>query len=523
MAIYDFFLSRNGANSTLENYVGHVGRLFYDDATGVIKLSDGVTPGGLDIPYTVASDTVIGGVKAGPGVTINSEGQILIDTAGLDFTFGDLQSTTPIINSNPVAVLSSVNLNEDIALVSNGTGVIQIVGALDVHSPNGTLVSSLASEPIFQIRNDGQARMLVPDAGAVEGAFEIIGNGTGAFHSPNQTGVILHVTGNSGLPSRNYFDANNNYSLLVGRRYNGTVGNLTPVLAGEVIFRVVGQASTGTDFNTFGPARMEFRTTQNQSPTAQGGEIAFYATPLNVVASTGSEEILRINAETGVTTRDVTPQIDETYNLGSPSHRWKNVYIGQASLFIADQTTNENIEITVNNGTLLINGVASLRIGSMRITNNILNTQDTTENIQLGELGDTGTIDATNRTIQASDITATTGAFTNITGKHISNIRDLGSIADDSIVTIDFATDSIVKFSWDNNFTFAYTNFTEGSVVNVLAFKNTGTGTDTYDLDGISAGNVSTGTTTVSVVAGQTSFIEFICTNTTINGLFAKV
>ena len=92
MAIYDFFLSRNNAATiTAENYVGHVGRLFYDDTTGVIKLSDGVTAGGLDIPYTIATDTVVGGVKAGPGVTINAQGQILIDSAGLAFSFGDFQ------------------------------------------------------------------------------------------------------------------------------------------------------------------------------------------------------------------------------------------------------------------------------------------------------------------------------------------------------------------------------------------------------------------------------------------------
>ena len=69
MAIYDFFLSRNGSPSiTADNYVGHVGRLFYDSANGIIKISDGVTPGGLSIPYTIASSSVVGGIKAGPGI-----------------------------------------------------------------------------------------------------------------------------------------------------------------------------------------------------------------------------------------------------------------------------------------------------------------------------------------------------------------------------------------------------------------------------------------------------------------------
>jgi hypothetical protein len=70
MAIYDFFLSRNGAPVTAETYVGHVGRLFYDDANGVIRISDGTTPGGSPIPITLATSTIAGGVKLGPGVEL---------------------------------------------------------------------------------------------------------------------------------------------------------------------------------------------------------------------------------------------------------------------------------------------------------------------------------------------------------------------------------------------------------------------------------------------------------------------
>jgi hypothetical protein len=111
MAIFDFFLSRNNAASTPQNYIGHKGRLFYNSADGVIKLSDGVTPGGLSIPYTIASTSTVGGIKAGPGVTINSEGQILIDSEGLEFSFGDF---TGIVGSytdeTEYALLSSISL-----------------------------------------------------------------------------------------------------------------------------------------------------------------------------------------------------------------------------------------------------------------------------------------------------------------------------------------------------------------------------------------------------------------------------
>jgi hypothetical protein len=93
MAIYDLWLSRNNG-PTIANYVGHTGRLFYDPAERVLRISDGVTAGGTIMTYPVASSTQIGGVKLGPGVILNGSGQIIIDSEGLDFSFGDIASTT---------------------------------------------------------------------------------------------------------------------------------------------------------------------------------------------------------------------------------------------------------------------------------------------------------------------------------------------------------------------------------------------------------------------------------------------
>jgi hypothetical protein len=284
MAIYDFFLSRNNAASTLANYIGHTGRLFYDSASGVIKLSDGVTPGGLSIPYTIATDTVVGGIKSGPGVVINSEGQILIDSAGLQFSFGDLTGTVETYAAgNPnagedYALLSSVNANEDIVLASNGTGIVKVLGDFSVRAPNGNIDNVLLTEPIFRVFNEGYVRFLVPKVDPMAGAFEVSGNSAGLVHPPNQTGVIIHTTGNDGLVARQYLDANNNYPIIVGRRYNGSVGNVTPVLNNEIFFRIAGQASTGTDFETYSPASITFIATEDQSTGNQGGKIAISVT-----------------------------------------------------------------------------------------------------------------------------------------------------------------------------------------------------------------------------------------------------
>jgi hypothetical protein len=306
MAIYDFFLSRNNGR-TVNNYVGHVGRLFYDGDNGVIKLSDGLTPGGLSIPYTIASDTVIGGIKAGPGVVVNSAGQLLINTAGLEFSFGDLTGTVgtyaaghPAVGED-YALLSSVNANEDIVLAANGTGIVKVIGDFSVRAPFTNLDDTLLAAPVFRVNSVGQIVMLVPKEDPLVGALEIVGNGAGLFHPPNQTGVIVHVTGNQALPARMYIDSANSYPIIVGRRYNGSVNSLTQVLNNQVFFRIAGQASTGTSFETFGPARINWIATENQGPTNQGGKITIEVAANGTSSFGNGIAALEITA-TGVTT-----------------------------------------------------------------------------------------------------------------------------------------------------------------------------------------------------------------------------
>jgi hypothetical protein len=64
--------------------------------------------------------------------------------------------------------------------------------------------------------------------------------------------------------------------------------------------RVVGQASTDTGFQTFGPARIDFVATQDQAVGAQGGEVQIYATANNTTA-TNAVKVAAFNGTTGVT------------------------------------------------------------------------------------------------------------------------------------------------------------------------------------------------------------------------------
>jgi hypothetical protein len=371
MAIYDLWLSRNGAPVTAANYIGHKGRLFFDDANGVLKLSNGVTPGGLSIPYTIATDTVVGGVKAGPGVTINSEGQILIDSSGLEFSFGDFQGTTGTYPADyyqaerqdlDYAVLSSVNVNEDIVIASNGTGAVRVVGDFSVRRANGSLTGALEEEPIFRVKSDGQVQMLVPAADTSEGAVTIVGGLDGVFQAPVNTGVMFHITGIASspdpTPSRIYNDAQNSFGAFVTRRYNGTAAAPTAVLDGEEIMRLSGTAHNGTLIPGTGNQRIIYKALGNQTLTNQGGTMEFWATPLNTVTLTkiATVDSTGITLETGkvltgnvtgtATTATTATSAATAYSLANTA----TTYVGRASLAdTATTSTSAKIATTATN------------------------------------------------------------------------------------------------------------------------------------------------------------------------------
>ena len=286
MAIYDFFLSRNNG-PTMANYVGHTGRLFYESSTGEIRISDGITAGGLPIPITLATETVPGGVKLGPGIILNSEGQILIDSSGLEFSFGDFQGIVgTYTDSTAYALLSSVNADEDIVIASNGAGSIKVVGQFDIYKTNGTVTGSLEEEePFFRVKEDGQVRILVPLADTTEGGVEIIGSLLGTALEPGIAGTMLHLTGNAGESTRVYHDTLSDYGSYVFRRYNGSVASPTAVLVNEDIGRINFTAATTAGMGNVSTAQMRVTALENQTPTAQGSKITFTVTPIGSAAS----------------------------------------------------------------------------------------------------------------------------------------------------------------------------------------------------------------------------------------------
>ena len=275
-------------------YVGEEGILFYNFANGVIRLSDGITSGGVPVPYTIASNTVVGGIKAGPGVVISNTGELFIDSANLAVSFGNFTA-----NNN---VLSIVNVDENMYLKSSGNANINLVGGVNFYKSNGFPPST---EPFFRAKSDGQLRILVPVEDPLEGGIEIIGSATGTYLTPGQPGAMLQLTGNPNVSARFYMDSIGEYASLVGRRYNGNVASPTQVLAGQDVLRFNATAATNAGMGNVAMAQMQFRALENQTTTAQGSSINFIVTPVgSPVAS--RVEVANINVANGVSATKFT-------------------------------------------------------------------------------------------------------------------------------------------------------------------------------------------------------------------------
>lgn len=450
-----------------DTYIGTYGTIFYDEDNGRMRISDGVTPGGQ--PLTLVSE----------------------DFA---FTFGDFVATTE--TTSPFgASLSSSNTNQDINLVSNGSGSINVIGELNVYKPDTTVAGAMVIEPIFRVKNDGQIKMLVPGADTAEGAVGIVGGLDGVFQPPLNNGVMLHITGiagTPGVPSRVYNDAQNAFAAFVARRYNNTAASPSAVLADEEIMRLSGTAHNGTSIPGTANQRIVYKALGNQTLTNQGGAIELWTTPLN---STTLTKVATVDNADGITSTKFTGPLtgNVTGNLTGTAD------VATTVTLVATNTTNAAHYLTfVDSAT-----------GNENVRTDTSLTYNPSTNIL---------------TITSGTISATTGTFTNFTGKYLRGLRDAGTISAGGTLTIDFSTDAVVYCVWGDGMTLNYQNFTSGSIVKILARKGTGTGVDTFSLGGLTAANTSTGSTTSSnVSADTTTFIELTCTGTTIGSVYAKL
>ena len=390
MAVYDFFTSRNNG-SNIDSYIGHPGRLFYSNDTGVIRISDGVTPGGLTIPYTIASNTNVGGIKAGPGVVISNEGELYIDSANLTFSFGNFTASNNI--------LTIVNADENMILETTGNAEIQLVGNIGFYKTNDGGAPN-PSELFFYAQDDGQITIFVPEEDPIAGGVEIIGSATGNFIAPGTPGTMLHLTGNPDVSCRLYQDSIGSYSSFVGRRFNGNVASPTQVLAGQDVLRFNATAATDAGLGNVALAQISITALENQTTTAQGSEITFTVTPIGS-AATSRVDVANITVANGVSATKFTTSGNVVANVISDSiGSVRSIPQNSKSTNYTLQSTDNGQMINVTSGNITVpGGVFASPYGQ---TISIFNNQNSSNSVVQGSdvtLRLAGTAATGNRTL----------------------------------------------------------------------------------------------------------------------------
>lgn len=378
MAIYDFFLSRNNI-STVANYIGHTGRLFYDDAEKVLRVSDGVTPGGFPITPTtlvsateptlaadgqmwynpstfelwayhngeflptidLATDTKIGGVKLGPGVITNAEGQIIIDSTGLDFSFGDFSALTDTYPAGhpkvgvDFAVLQTVNPNEDAVLASNGTGAIKVVGEFRIYPTNGSIAGSMLEIPVFNVSSDGDVSATTLDIQnpgdlGLMAPLNITINEAGLTKTPAiVTGSVAQFTGRDNRAPILVLDSygiDNTRTItggeLVFRTGRGTNASTTAVQNGDRLGEVTAAGWASNGYGGLGVGGLRILANENFTDTARGSKLELYVIPngtltVTTIATVNSTGITMASGK--VLTGNVTGTATTATNLAAAS------------------------------------------------------------------------------------------------------------------------------------------------------------------------------------------------------------
>ncbi len=426
---------------------------------GGIKIGTAFTIDGSDrLQLNAATNDIIGGVRLGPGVTTNNQGQIIISSEGLDFSFGDFQATVP---ANGAATLSSVNLGQNIDIVSSANGVINVIGNFHVHTPDTyDPIDPDANGAVFRVDESGKVRILVPNANSSEGAVEIIGGSGGVFQSPVNTGVMLHVTGiagSPGVPSRIYNDSQNAFSAFVSRRYNNTAASPSAVLADEEIMRLSGTAHNGTIIPGTANQRIVYKALGNQTLTNQGGYIELWATPIN---TTTLAKIATVDS-TGIT-------------LESGKVLTGNVSGSAGSVAAANVT-----------GTTLASNVVTSSLTSVGT---------------LGSLTVTNLVTARNYHGQS---------------------RDAGTLGAAGTLTIDFATDHNVLVELTTTAVIAFSNITAGKTVTVLVKNDTGS--NRAVTTGVNAGNHTGNNTAPNVNDGRTGVFIYRTFGTATGDVYVEI
>jgi len=357
------------------------GALWYDPVSGRLYVYyDGFwIDASPETVYTLPTATAntLGGVKIGGNLTIVDG--VLSAISNL----GNLR-----INDQTI---SGTQANADIIMSPNGTGWLSVpklkipVGSLIQGSANvAVTIANLTLNTVLDYSTSSSDNLVIGDYGLPNG---VSGAGTGwaVYEFTTNPSPVLeigdHIAG-VGIPF-----LSNVLHIGTGPNANVIVTDQTitstPPLNGTTIYTTRDVVNAGLNVTTI------------------------ESTDISLIPGTGGHII---------TTSDIIPFANDVYNLGTPSRRFKQVWIGGGTIFILDETLGTDQAIGARDGNIYIDGGSGITVGKFTFYGNTIAINNPTEEIQFGAIGATGNVNF-NRPVRIQDETGRTAFASSRTGR----------------------------------------------------------------------------------------------------------
>ena len=434
--IQKFFTGRQSYGNG-ETRIGELDRLWYDSITNTIRISDG-TPGGKIVSGSSMGSTVYEGATPPPNP---QPGWLWWDS-----TSGDL---FVYYDSNWVAATSIPPTSYTLPkATANTLGGVEIGTNIDVDPSNGKIsvdFTGLATETyvtnLLENYNDlGNFEIngtnLQTLSGTVSGADVVINPSGGSVQVPS-----LKIGSGGNIVNTSLYieafittyelvsivDHSNTEDLVTGvyGNINGvpapwTVFELAPSISGTpisaiqiddkltgagIIPSIVGDRGTGLYAN-YVIVNLDLEGLGQVLPLT--GAVFNLTRPLNKAAlnvqGATDTDIFLDSQGLGdvIVNTNILPITTNISNLGSPTKRWKSIYVGPGTIYVLDETLGKDIAIGARDGLLYVQNGAGLTVGEFTLIDNQIKIADNTRDIIIGTTGATASV-VFNRAIKVKD------------------------------------------------------------------------------------------------------------------------
>jgi len=142
-----------------------------------------------------------------------------------------------------------------------------------------------------------------------------------------------------------------------------------PGASGNVGDLIITSDETGTDINGTGVISL--------NSTAAPGWINLSAYEGAYVNGTTAQNKILTQAKLSAINTNLLPSADNQYSLGSAQYRWKDIHLGQGTIFITDSVTGDEVGLSVDNGVFFIDGIAQAQLPVLELDELIFDDQTT--------------------------------------------------------------------------------------------------------------------------------------------------